>query len=198
MNKLDYHPLTALSREEILQRVKASVSAKRFEHILRVEEKAIALARQYGADVSQASLAALIHDYAKERAMEDFTQVAQDDTLLSWGNNICHGWYGALLAQKELKIYDPAVLHAMQVHTTGEVKMSVLDKVIFIADYIEDGRQFKGVEKARQLAAVSLDQAVHYKLQQTLTHLLKRELPLFGKTVAAYNYYNQKEKKNGK
>lgn len=191
--------LTSLTREEIIDKVHSRVSEKRFAHILRVEAMAIQLAKQYGESVEKASLAALIHDYAKERKESDFIHYNPfEPSFIAYGNNICHGWIGAVIAKEELDIRDEAVLHAMQVHTTGDVAMSLLDKIIFVADYIEDGRTFPGVDEARLLAQHSLEQAVYYKLQHTLMHLLNHDLPLFDKTVAAYNYYNKKENHYGK
>lgn len=197
MNIQYSHLLSDYSREEIINRVKTAVHSKRFEHILRVEKMAVQLAKQYGESIEKASLAALIHDYAKERPLKDFKHVREDEALfLPYGNNICHGWLGAYLAKKELHIHDESVLHAMQIHTTGDVHLSLLDKIIFMADYIEEGRTFPGVEVARQLAFDNLDQAVYYKLYHTLVHLIDKEIKLFPKAVEAYNYYYDLVKEN--
>ena len=71
MTGLEFSPYSSLSREKILNQVRSQMSQRRFEHCLRVEKKIIELATLYGADVTKASLAALIHDYAKERPLEE-------------------------------------------------------------------------------------------------------------------------------
>lgn len=178
-------------REAILQAVQKKMSAKRFQHVLRVEESAIALARQYNGSVEEASIAALTHDYAKERSDEEFRYVIQeqgfDRELLNWGNAIWHGVVGAYFVRTELGIDDERILQAIRLHTTGAAKMTLLDKIIYVADYIEAGRNFPGVEEARRLAKLDLDQAVAYETQRTLQYLIEKKLPIYPKTLETYN-----------
>lgn len=188
---------TQLERELLMQRVQMQMSEKRFRHVLGVEETAIALAGQYGASLEKASIAALTHDYAKERSDDEFKLVIRRDNfdldLLNWGNEIWHGLVGANFVQRELEIDDEEILQAIRVHTTGAAEMSLLDKIIYVADYIEPGRNFPGVEEAREIALRNLDNAVAYETKHTLLHLVSKEVPIYPKTIETYNKWVAKK-----
>jgi predicted HD superfamily hydrolase involved in NAD metabolism len=183
----------AKQREWLLQEVQMHMSERRFKHVLGVEETAIALAGKYGASKVKASIAALTHDYAKERPDDEFQLIIQRDdydlNLLHYGNAIWHGLVGASMVQRELKIEDEEILQAIRVHTTGAAEMSLLDKIIYVADYIEPGRNFPGVQEARELALVDLDMAVAYETKHTLLHLIEQEQKIYPKTLETYNHW---------
>ncbi|EOL42880.1 bis(5'-nucleosyl)-tetraphosphatase (symmetrical) YqeK [Enterococcus caccae] len=184
---------TTLKREELMQEVQMHMSERRFQHVLGVEEMAVALAAKYGASEEKASIAALTHDYAKERPDEEFELIIQrdgyDQDLLNYGNAIWHGLVGASMVQRELGIDDEEILEAIRLHTTGAAKMSLLDKIIYVADYIEPGRNFPGVKEARELALVDLDEAVAYETKHTLLHLIEQEQKIYPKTIETYNQW---------
>ncbi|MDA9472401.1 bis(5'-nucleosyl)-tetraphosphatase (symmetrical) YqeK [Enterococcus sp. 5H] len=184
---------TAFKREELMQEVQMHMSERRFQHVLGVEEMAVALAAKYGASEEKASIAALTHDYAKERPDEEFELIIQRDgydlDLLNYGNAIWHGLIGASMVQRELGIDDEEILEAIRLHTTGAKKMSLLDKIIYVADYIEPGRNFPGVKEARELALIDLDEAVAYETKHTLQHLIEQEQQIYPKTIETYNYW---------
>lgn len=184
---------TSFDREMLMQRVQMAMSEKRFLHVLGVEKTAIALAKKYGGDVEQAALAGLTHDYAKERPDEEFELAIQRDgydlNLLKYGNAIWHGVVGADFVARELKITDEAVLRAIRLHTTGAAQMTLLDKILYVADYIEPGRSFPGVEEARKLAEVDLDAAVAFETKHTLQHLIENEQLIYPKTLETYNHW---------
>lgn len=169
------------------------MSEQRFKHVLGVEETAVALAKKYGASPEKASIAALTHDYAKERPDEEFKMVIVrdgfDPELLNYNNAIWHGLVGASFVERELGITDAEILHAIRVHTTGAAKMSLLDKIIYVADYIEPGRDFPGVQDARAIAWADLDEAVAFETKHTLAHLLAQEQQIYPKTIETYNYW---------
>lgn len=139
----------------------------------------------------------MVHDYAKERPDEEFQLVIRRDgfdlDLLHWGNAIWHGVVGADFVQRELAIDDPEILQAIRVHTTGAAEMSLLDKILYVADYIEPGRDFPGVEAARELALVELDSAVAFETKHTLSHLIEQEKPIYPKTIETYNRWVAKK-----
>ena len=178
--KMDYsNEYTAYSREKKKKKIQMRMSEQRFKHVLGVEETAVALAKKYGASPEKASIAALTHDYAKERPDEEFKMVIVrdgfDPELLNYNNAIWHGLVGASFVERELGITDAEILHAIRVHTTGAAKMSLLDKIIYVADYIEPGRDFPGVQDARAIAWADLDEAVAFETKHTLAHLLAQE-----------------------
>lgn len=184
-------------REQLMQQVQMQMSEKRFRHVLGVEEMAIALAKKYGCCPNKASIAALAHDYAKERSDDAFIYMIEklhmDVDLLNWDNAIWHGIVGAEFVRQELGIEEEDILQAIRLHTTGAVQMSLLDQIIYVADYIEPNRAFPGVEEARKLALIDLALAVAYETQHTLQFLLKKELPIYPKTLETYNKWVAKK-----
>ncbi|OJG15349.1 HAD superfamily hydrolase [Enterococcus canintestini] len=180
-----------MDRELLMQKVQMQMSERRFKHVLGVEETAIALAEKYGASPEKASIAALTHDYAKERSDEEFQLVIRRDgfdlALLKWNNAIWHGIVGADFVQRELGIDDEEILNAIALHTTGAAEMSLLAKIIYVADFIEPGRDFPGVNEAREIALVNLDDAVAYETKHTLTYLIEQGKPIYPKTIETYN-----------
>lgn len=182
---------TDAARNLLMQKVRQKMSGKRFEHVLGVEQTAVALAEKYGGSPIKASIAALTHDYAKERSDDEFKQLIRQDgfdlSLLEWSNAIWHGVVGARFVQKELGIEDEEILQAISLHTTGAKEMSLLDKIIYVADYIEPGRNFPGVKEARAIAFSDLDAAVAYETEHTLYHLIEKKAPIYPKTIETYN-----------
>ena len=177
---MDYsNKYTTYSREELMQKVQMRMSERRFKHVLGVEETAIALAGKYGCSLEKASIAALTHDY--------------DPALLHYGNAIWHGLVGASFVERELGITDEEILHAIRVHTTGAAEMSLLDKIIYVADYIEPGRSFPGVQDAREIALLDLDEAVAFETKHTLAHLIEQEQQIYPKTIETYNHWVAKK-----
>jgi len=96
---------------------------------------------------------------------------------------------GADFVQRELSIDDEEILQAIRLHTTGAADMGLLDKIIYVADYIEPGRNFPGVEEAREIALVDLDKAVAYETKHTLLHLINQEAVIYPKTIETYNHW---------
>ena len=184
----NYIPMT---RSELIDRLKKALKDKRFQHVLRVEETAIKLAEQYGVDVEKASIAGLCHDYAKQRPDEDFIAEIKkkglNPLLLDYGNAIWHGVVGAELIKDELGIWDEDILNAVRHHTTGAPVMTKLEQVIYMAYYIEPGRDFAGVKKARVITAANLQAGVAYQTKHTLAYLIGNGKPVYPKTIETYN-----------
>lgn len=191
-NNIGYtHHYSPLNREQLIERLKAALTVPRFEHVLRVEETAIKLAKQNGVNVEKASIAALCHDYAKQRPDEDFiTAIKQKELnreLLDYGNAIWHGVVGAELIKDELGIWDEDILNAVRHHTIGAPVMTKLEQVVYMADYIEPGRDFPEVKRAREITSENLGAGVAYQTKQTLKYLIERNLPVYPKTIDTYN-----------
>lgn len=186
-------PDLSFDRQALLDKISAAMKPKRFRHVLGVEETAIALAEQYDCDVQKASLAALLHDYAKEVDDQVFKDLIAsyhlDEDLLNWDNNIWHGVVGAYKIAEDFSLMDQEIFQAIQRHTVGAREMTLLDKVLYVADYIEPNRDFPGVEEARQIAKESLDKAVAYETAQTIAHLAKKGIPIYPQTLETYNGY---------
>lgn len=190
--ELIYHQqLVPHSRTELVAVLRDQLSQHRFEHVLRVEQTAIKLAQQNNVNLEKASIAGLVHDYAKQRPDQDFINVIKDKQmnpeLLNYGNAIWHGIVGAELIKTELGIWDEDILNAVRHHTTGATIMSKLEQVIYMADYIEPGRNFAGVQQARQVTNQSLQAGVSFQTKQTLQYLIGQNKAIYPKTIATYN-----------
>ncbi|MBI0576419.1 bis(5'-nucleosyl)-tetraphosphatase (symmetrical) YqeK [Neobacillus cucumis] len=180
-----------MERNEALKVVKEQLTDHRYQHTLGVMETAIILAKQVGADEKKAELAAIFHDYAKFRPKEEMREIIltqgfpQD--LLEYNAELWHAPAGAYLVEKEAGITDTEVLTAIRYHTSGRIGMSLLEKVIYLADYIEPGRHFPGVEEVREMAKENLDKALIKSIQNTISFLLKKNQPIYPETFQTYN-----------
>ncbi|MBA2796805.1 bis(5'-nucleosyl)-tetraphosphatase (symmetrical) YqeK [Streptococcus porcinus] len=190
MSYQDYLPYT---REQLLEKIAAQMSEKRFKHVLGVEKAAVKLAEKNQYDPEKAGLAALLHDYAKECPDQLFKDLIKkydlDQDLLQWNNNVWHGLVGIYKIQEDLQIFDPDILRAIAIHTVGAKDMSLLDKILYVADYIEEGRDFPLVNQARHIANESLDKAVAFETVNTVAYLASRAVPIYPQTIETYNAF---------
>ncbi|CAH0347080.1 bis(5'-nucleosyl)-tetraphosphatase (symmetrical) YqeK [Bacillus sp. CECT 9360] len=189
-----------MNREEALRLVKEQITEQRYQHTLGVMETSIILAERYGGDPKKAEMAAIFHDYAKFRPKDEMKEIilaqkmAAD--LLIYNSELWHAPVGAYLVEKEAGITDLEILDAIRYHTSGRVKMTLLDKIVFLADYIEPGRAFLGVDEVRETAKEDLDLAVIETLRNTIFFLMKRNQAVYPDTFHTYNdlRLNYKEK----
>lgn len=169
------------------------IKGERLHHTYRVLETARHLGRKYGARANQVDEAALMHDYAKAlpgpvllaeaRRLDLVTDPAEEAQP-----HLLHGAVAAGLLRESGLIGDPVVLDAIQYHTTGRAGMHLLEKVIWVADYIEPGRHFQGVQEVRRQAERDLDRALLSALEMTISYVLKMHWPLHLGTVHARNW----------
>ncbi|MCP3025611.1 bis(5'-nucleosyl)-tetraphosphatase (symmetrical) YqeK [Halobacillus sp. A5] len=181
-----------LSRDQLLDFVRPHLKQSRYEHTVRVTDTAVELAIQYGADVQKAETASILHDFAKHKSKEELKHWISNDErvpndLLDYHHELWHGPAGALMLENELEIKDPEILSAIACHTSGKKNMSLLDKVVFLADYIEPGRNFEGVEEVRELAKSDLDNACLQSLVNTVHFLTNNKRTVYPDTINAYN-----------
>ena len=180
-----------MNREKALEIVKEHLTEHRYIHTCGVMETSIELAKRYGADEKKAELAAIFHDYAKFRDKEEMQTIIVEEKLsqdlLLYNSELWHAPVGALLVEREVGIQDEDILNAIRYHTSGKEEMTILDKVIYLADYIEPNRQFPGVEEVRELAKESLDQGLLKALQNTMTFLMKKNQAIYPDTFRFYN-----------
>ncbi|MBU5265857.1 bis(5'-nucleosyl)-tetraphosphatase (symmetrical) YqeK [Virgibacillus proomii] len=183
-----------------IEKVKPQLTKERFAHSLRVADLSKRLANQFGENEYKAELAGVLHDYAKYRSKEEMarwiltTSLPKD--LLQYHHELWHGPVGALLLEKELGIQDKVIQEAVRYHTTGKAYMSKLEMIIFLADYIEPGRKFPGVDKVREVAKKNLEQACFMALAKTIQYLLGKQTTIYPDTFHAYNYFNRKIRRN--
>lgn len=182
-----------MDRAKALEIVKKQLTDHRYKHTLGVEETAVRLAKKYGANEKQAELAAIFHDYAKFRPKEEMKQIIlrekMPEELLSFNSELWHAPVGAYLVESEVGIHDHEVLEAIRYHTSGRPHMSLLEKIIYVADYIEPGREFPGVDEVREVADKNLNEALLLSIQNSIIFLIKKKRAVFPLTLQTYNYF---------
>lgn len=186
--------------KEIETDLSNKLSKKRFIHTLGVVNSAIYLARKYGANIEDAHLAALLHDCAKEIPLLEMRDLVADlpcDQDMLHSGALLHGLAGMVLANTQYGVTNPDILEAIRVHTTGKVNMSKLDKIIFLADYIEPNRKFPGVNDIRLAAEQSLDAGVLCGFDMTIRHLIDSGDSIYPLTILSRNDLLRHMKKGG-
>lgn len=178
-------------REALLARVRAQMNEKRYQHTLGVADTARQLAIQYGADPQKAELAGYLHDYCKcwpvDKMREVLLRHDLPQELLNGEKELWHAFAGAIVIQNELGVTDVEILQAVRYHTTGRTGMSLLEKVVCVADYIEPNRSYPGVDNIRQLAQKDLDAALAAALGGTIQFLIDKKQSVYPLTLHAYN-----------
>lgn len=178
--------------DEIYKDLEQRISKKRFRHICGVVDTAEQLAKKYGVDIQKARLAALLHDCAKEEPLDAMQAIVKvdglvlDDTMLHSGA-LLHGPAGAVLARTRYGIDDQDICEAIRLHTIGQAGMTDLDKVIFLADYIEPNRDFPGVETLRKIGFTNLNRGVLAGYDMTIKHLIDQGASIYEPTIVGRN-----------
>ncbi len=181
--------------EKISAKLKDRIDAKRFRHTQGVHYTAMCLAMRYGCDIEKAGIAGLLHDCAKRLPDEEMIAVSLKGSLPVTDEEkaqpfILHQKAGAVLAVSEYGITDPEVLSAISCHTTGKPGMSLLDKIIFVADYIEPHRKMHdGLPEIRELAFKDLDAAVRVILEHTINYLKQNGKHIVQASYESLAYY---------
>ena len=182
-----------MTRDEMKIKLEGTLSPKRFIHSVNVMNTAVELAKRYNVDLEKAAVAGLLHDCAREirgeAALEHSRRFGiQTDYITQAQPELLHGPIGSHIARLEYGIDDEGILKAIHNHTTGRENMDMLEKIVFIADYIEPNRNFPGVEEARREAVVDLDRAVILALNKTIKHVMTKGALIHPETVSARNY----------
>lgn len=178
--------------EQIRREVEKELPRKRWIHTQGVVQSAIELARKFGADSEKAELAALLHDYAKywspDKMESTIRKYEADHDVLQYEVELWHGPAAAAAARVHFDIKDSLTLDAIRYHTSGRVGMSILEKVVCLADYIEPNRDYEGVVQIRSSAARSLEEGLIAGLDQTLSFLIRKGKKIYPQTILARNY----------
>jgi predicted HD superfamily hydrolase involved in NAD metabolism len=155
-------------------------------------ETARRLAARWGAPEQTVAVAALMHDWAKQMPAAQLLAEAQARGLVTdpaeiAAPHLLHGPVAAALLAEQGLVTDPVALEAIRWHTTGRAGMGLVEQVIWLADYIEPGRRFEGVEPVRRLAERDLIEAILQGIDQSLRFLLDRRWPIHLASIQAYN-----------
>ncbi|ELC8442017.1 bis(5'-nucleosyl)-tetraphosphatase (symmetrical) YqeK [Clostridium perfringens] len=181
------------SLEEINNYIKETLKGSRYSHTLGVVETAKELAKINGESVQNAELAALIHDVAKYVPVEEQIKILEDkgyelDEITINSPQVLHGFVGAIIAKEKFGIEDEEILDAVKYHTLAKKNMSNLEKIIYIADYIEPGRDFPGVQELREITRENLDEGVLKGLENTILFVIKQGNLIHPLTIEARNF----------
>lgn len=184
--------------QKISKKLKTELDENRYEHTLGVMYTASSMAMCHGEDMEKALLAGLLHDCAKcipsekKIALCEKYHLEISDTERE-NPSLLHAKLGAFLAEQEYHIEDSYITDAIACHTTGKPHMSRLDKILYIADYIEPGRkELANMADVRALAFKDLDACLYRILKDSLVYLNTRELSIDPMTENTYLYYKEK------
>lgn len=179
------------TRETIIEAVRGQMPTKRWKHTEGVMKTSIKLAERFGGDAERSELAAILHDVAKYWDVFRMEQIIREQNLphilLGHDKQLWHAAVGAYVAEVDFGITDMEVLDAIRYHTSGRVGMTLMDKIVCLADYIEPGRDFPGVDKIRKLAEHSLEEALIAGFDSTIELLLAKKKRIFPLTIEARN-----------
>lgn len=184
---------------EMEKLLKKKLDDKRFTHTMGVAYTSAALAMRYDADVEKALVAGLLHDNAKEkqRSPKKLLALCKEHNIEITDAEqqfpaLLHAKLGAYFADTVFGVKDAEILSAITNHTTGKPDMSLLDKIVYVADYIEPHRsKAKHLGKIRRMAFVDLDQALLMILKDTLAYLDQLNSPIDPMTEKTYSYYKE-------
>lgn len=181
-----------MTLEEMKEKLKNALSHKRFVHSVNVMNVAVQLAQRYSFDTGKASEAGLLHDCARDIRGEDAFKLCEKyrieiGIIGRRQPELLHGPLGSKVAMMEYGITDTDILEAIHWHTTGCDNMSLLAKIIYIADYIEPGRNFPGVDEVRHLAFNDIDRAMIVALDRTIKYVMIKGALIHPDTVNARN-----------
>ena len=185
-----------MDRIKMREKLMEKLEKKRFEHSLGVSYTAAAMAMVHGADIEKASIAGLLHDCAKGIPTDEKIKKCKKHGLPvnSFEKNnpeLLHAKLSAYYAEKKYDVTDKEILSAITCHTTGKAGMTLLDKIVYIADYIEPNRKpLPEIEEIRREAFTDLDACLVHILKNTISYLEKKDKESIDPaTLETYDYY---------
>lgn len=186
--------------KNITKDLKSSLDKERYEHTIGVSYTSICLAMKYDVDLEKAEIAGLLHDCAKcitddkklKKCIEHNISINEAEKAKP---SLLHAKLGAFIAMDKYGIQDKEIINAILKHTTGAQEMTMLEKIIFVADYIEPNRdKATNLKEIRKTAFEDIDKAVYLIMRDTLEYLKKTNSPIDNQTQKAYEYYKKLNK----
>lgn len=179
------------------EKIENLLSKKRYKHVKGVVKTAVKLARKYEADIEKCKVAAILHDYAKQFSHEEIEVFIKKhdlkvDDLEADSRELVHSKIAAKIAEEEFGISDQEILNAISYHTTGRADMTMIEKIIFVADSIEEGRIYPGVDSIREISFIDIDNAMLCILDNTISYLINSGAKIHPNSVISRNYFLDK------
>ena len=183
--------------ETMQEKLQSALSVKRYIHTMGVAEEAVKLAEIYGTpqDQQKARVAGLLHDCAKDYPEAMRLRFCKEykvkmDEIMEKQTDLIHPFLGAEVARREYQVTDEDILNAIRYHTTGRAGMSLLEKIVWLSDYIEPGRkQAPNLPEIRRIAFENLDKALVMALENTLSYLKGGNMEIDSMTQKTYDFY---------
>ena len=193
-----------MTEVEMIEKLKSNQKERRFKHTLGVAAEAERLADKFGVDKDKARIAGLLHDCAKnldEKSGEEFSAICSKygvtlDELTKKERALVHAFLGAAVAYKDYGIEDNEILDAIYYHTTARANMTPLEKIIYIADMTEPGRELEQSKEIRRLAEIDVDDALIYAIGCSVKHVIKKGTLIHPDSIHALNYLIENRRNN--
>lgn len=181
-----------MTHEEIEEFVKSKMSDKRYNHSLCVAKRAVELAEIYGVDTEKAYIAGMFHDILKEEKKSGQLKIISDfGIMLNYSQmispRIYHGFAAGAYLKRNGIVEDDDILNAIFYHTTGRSDMSTLEKILYIADFTGEDRDFPEAVVGRMLSEADIDKTILYICGETIKSLVDRDSPICVDTIEMYN-----------
>ncbi len=186
--------------QKLRKQLEKELKPDRFDHTLGVAYTAASMAFIYGADVEKALIAGFLHDCAKSMSHEEQVKICEKNNIEMTeverkNHSLLHAKVGMYLARTKYDVYDTDILNAIRWHTTGREDMSLLEKIIYIADFIEPNRKpLEDMDTIRKEAYSDIDRCLAHILHNSVIYLKTIGKEIDDATMIAYEYYKDKYK----
>ena len=181
--------------DKTMKKLLESIGEKRYAHSVRVMNEAKKLAAIYGVDIEKAAIAGLMHDCARFEDKSYLLKKSDEfgiilDRVYTENVNLLHAHLGMEVAKREYGVSDSDILNAIRYHTTARADMSDLEKIVYLADYIEPKRNFEALEDIRKLcfSGENIDKALIYVIDNTIRYILNNKQIIHEDTIKARNF----------
>lgn len=184
----------------IREELKMKLSEHRYIHSIGVMEKAGELAEYYGLDINKARIMGLVHDIAKQMSKEEIKEYVEEhgielDEIEMLNTSLIHAKIGADICKREYN-FDDQMANAVKYHTTGNPEMDLMAKIIFMADKIEENRNYIGIERRRELTLKDIDRAIIETIDYTTQYCIEKNELIHPDSINTRNYLLKVKKEN--
>ncbi len=181
-----------MQTDELISYLNNNLEPQRVVHCINTANMAVRLAKIHGADANKAYIAGLLHDIAKGMCAQGLLKIAPEygiepDEYEKNNNELLHGRLGAAIINRLFNITDSDILNAVRWHTTGRAGMSLIEKIVYIADLTEPSRKFEDLDSIRELAKKDIDAAMRLALQKVMQFVKRKGFALHPNSIMAYN-----------
>ena len=183
-----------MDEKSLINKLKKLLGPSRFNHSIRVRDKVLHMSKHHRIDIKKAGIAALLHDCSRYLDRSGLLKLAiklnmKIDPIARLEPKLLHAPLSAYIAKKMFEIRDKQILRAISSHTLGRKGMSMLEKIVYVADHVEEGRTHASARKARLIAEKDIDKAIVTISSSMIKYLIDNDLPVHPGTYNVRNYY---------